>query len=95
MKGILKMKKYLYTLLSLLFVATISSCEKGDLLNIITQDIDLNENSKEYQQYLKERIESYLKTYRFEEAKKLVPNSLKRRRKSGFGSYIISIIKRL
>ena len=73
MKGILKMKKYLYTLLSLLFVATISSCEKGDLLNIITQDIDLNENSKEYQQYLKERIESYLKTYRFEEAKKLVP----------------------
>lgn len=67
------MKKYLYTLLSLLFVATISSCEKGDLLNIITQDIDLNENSKEYQQYLKERIESYLKTYRFEEAKKLVP----------------------
>ena len=91
MKGILKMKKYLYTLLSLLFVATISSCEKGDLLNIITQDIDLNENSKEYQQYLKERIESYLKTYRFEEAKKLVP----RRRKSGFGSYIISIIKRL
>ena len=73
MKGILKMKKYLYTLLSLLFVSTISSCEKGDLLNIITQDIDLNENSKEYQQYLKERIESYLKTYRFEEAKKLVP----------------------
>ena len=73
MKGILKMKKYLYTLLSLLFVATISSCEKGDLLNIITQDIDLNENSKEDQQYLKERIESYLKTYRFEEAKKLVP----------------------
>ena len=73
MKGILKMKKYLYTLLSLLFVATILSCEKGDLLNIITQDIDLNENSKEYQQYLKERIESYLKTYRFEEAKKLVP----------------------
>lgn len=73
MKGILKMKKYLYTLLSLLFVATISSCEKGDLLNIITQDIDLNENSQEYQQYLKERIESYLKTYRFEEAKKLVP----------------------
>lgn len=73
MKGILKMKKYLYTLLSLLFVATISSCEKGDLLNIITQDIDLNENSKEYQQYLKERIESYLKTYRFEEAKKSVP----------------------
>ena len=53
MKGILKMKKYLYTLLSLLFVATLSSCEKGDLLNIITQDIDLNENSKEYQQYLK------------------------------------------
>ena len=43
------------------------------MLNIITQDIDLNENSKEYQQYLKERIESYLKTYRFEEAKKLVP----------------------
>ena len=73
MKGILKMKKYLYMLLSLLFVAAISSCEKGDLLNIITQDIDLNENSKEYQQYLKERIESYLKTYRFEEAKKLVP----------------------
>ena len=84
MKGILKMKKYLYTLLSLLFVATISSCEKGDLLNIITQDIDLNENSKEYQQYLKERIESYLKTYRFEEAKKLVPKLAEEETKKRF-----------
>ena len=66
------MKRITYTLLSLLCIVAISSCERGDSVNVITQDIDLNENSQEYQTYLKERIESHLQTYRFEEAKRLI-----------------------
>lgn len=66
------MKRITYTLLSLLCIVAISSCERGDSINVITQDIDLNENSQEYQTYLKERIESHLQTYRFEEAKRLM-----------------------
>lgn len=66
------MKRITYTLLSLLCIVAISSCERGDSINVITQDIDLNENSQEYQTYLKERIESHLQTYRFEEAKRLI-----------------------
>ena len=66
------MKRITYTLLSLLCIVAISSCERGDSINVITQDIDLNENSLEYQTYLKERIESHLQTYRFEEAKRLI-----------------------
>ena len=66
------MKRITYTLLSLLCIVVISSCERGDSINVITQDIDLNENSQEYQTYLKERIESHLQTYRFEEAKRLI-----------------------
>ena len=66
------MKRRTYTLLSLLCIVAISSCERGDSINVITQDIDLNENSQEYQTYLKERIESHLQTYRFEEAKRLI-----------------------
>lgn len=66
------MKRITYTLLSLLCIVAISSCERGDSINVITQDIDLNENSQEYQTYLKERIESHLQTYRFDEAKRLI-----------------------
>ena len=66
------MKRITYTLLSLLCIVAILSCERGDSINVITQDIDLNENSQEYQTYLKERIESHLQTYRFEEAKRLM-----------------------
>ena len=64
------MKKFVYTILSLLSVALFASCEKGEILNLVTQDIDLNENSAEYQNYMKERIDTYLATYRFEEARK-------------------------
>ena len=64
------MKKFVYTILSLLSVALFTSCEKGEILNLVTQDIDLNENSAEYQDYMKERIDTYLATYRFEEARK-------------------------
>ena len=64
------MKKFVYTILSLLSVALFASCEKGEILNLVTQDIDLNENSAEYQDYMKERIDTYLATYRFEEARK-------------------------
>lgn len=66
------MKKFIYTILSLCSVALFASCEKGDILNIVNQDIDLNENSSEYQEYLKERIDTYLAIYRFEEAKRSI-----------------------
>lgn len=71
-KDILNMKKFIYTILSLCSVALFASCEKGDILNIVNQDIDLNENSSEYQEYLKERIDTYLAIYRFEEAKRSI-----------------------
>ena len=71
-KDILNMKKFIYTILSLCSVALFASCEKGDILNIVNQDIDLNENSSEYQEYLKERIDAYLAIYRFEEAKRSI-----------------------
>ena len=54
------MKKFVYTILSLLSVALFASCEKGEILNLVTQDIDLNENSAEYQDYMKERIDTLL-----------------------------------
>ena len=66
------MKKFIYTILSLCAVVSLASCETGDILNLVTQDIDLNENSSEYQEYLKERIDTYLATYRFEEAKRSI-----------------------
>ena len=66
------MKKFIYTILSLCAVVALASCETGDILNLVTQDIDLNENSSEYQEYLKERIDTYLATYRFEEAKRSI-----------------------
>ena len=66
------MKKFIYTILSLCAVVALASCETGDMLNLVTQDIDLNENSSEYQEYLKERIDTYLATYRFEEAKRSI-----------------------
>ena len=66
------MKKFIYTILSLCAVVVLASCETGDILNLVTQDIDLNENSSEYQEYLKERIDTYLATYRFEEAKRSI-----------------------
>ena len=68
----LNMKKFIYTILSLCAVVSLASCETGDILNIVNQDIDLNENSSEYQEYLKERIDTYLATYRFEEAKRSI-----------------------
>ena len=71
-KDILNMKKFIYTILSLCAVVSFASCETGDILNLVTQDIDLNENSSEYQEYLKERIDTYLATYRFEEAKRSI-----------------------
>jgi hypothetical protein len=71
-KDILNMKKFIYTILSLCAVVSLASCETGDILNLVTQDIDLNENSSEYQEYLKERIDTYLATYRFEEAKRSI-----------------------
>lgn len=66
------MKKFIYTILSLCAVVSLASCETGEILNLVTQDIDLNENSSEYQEYLKERIDTYLATYRFEEAKRSI-----------------------
>ena len=67
------MKKFIYTILSLCSVALFASCEKGDILNIVNQDIDLNENSSVvYKKYLKERIDTYLAIYRFEEAKRSI-----------------------
>ena len=61
-KDTLNMKKFIYTILSLCAVVSLASCETGDILNLVTQDIDLNENSSEYQEYLKERIDTYLAT---------------------------------
>ena len=71
-KDILNMKSLYIPFYRLCSVALFASCEKGDILNIVNQDIDLNENSSEYQEYLKERIDTYLAIYRFEEAKRSI-----------------------
>lgn len=67
------MKRKISTWAALLLTGVFVACEKGDLLNVTTQDLDLNENTAEYQEYIKERITDYSKLFRFEEAYRTLP----------------------
>lgn len=55
-------------LLSILF----SSCNKDEEIKIVNREINIKENSKDYQKYLSERAISYVKLYRFEKAVELL-----------------------
>ena len=49
------------------------SCQKGDLLNVVQDDIELNENTAQYQEFIKERVTDYARAYRFEQARANLP----------------------
>ena len=51
----------------------LASCQKGDLLNIVQDDIELNENTAQYQEFIKERVTDYARAYRFEQSRANLP----------------------
>ena len=51
----------------------LNSCQKGDLLNVVQDDVELNENTAQYQDFIKERVTDYARAYRFEQARANLP----------------------
>ena len=66
-------KTYITLAATTAMALVLNSCQKGDLLNIVQDDIELNENTAQYQEFIKERVTDYARAYRFEQARANLP----------------------
>ena len=66
-------KTYITLAATTALALVLNSCQKGDLLNIVQDDIELNENTAQYQEFIKERVTDYARAYRFEQARANLP----------------------
>ncbi len=66
-------KTYITLAATTALALTLASCQKGDLLNIVQDDVELNENTAQYQEFIKERVADYARAYRFEQARANLP----------------------
>ena len=62
-------KTYITLAATMALALVLNSCQKGDLLNIVQDDVELNENTAQYQEFIKERVADYARAYRFEQAR--------------------------
>ena len=66
-------KTYITLAATTVLALTLASCQKGDLLNVVQDDVELNENTAQYQEFIKERVTDYARAYRFEQARANLP----------------------
>jgi hypothetical protein len=66
-------KTYITLAATTALALTLASCQKGDLLNVVQDDVELNENTAQYQEFIKERVTDYARAYRFEQARANLP----------------------
>ena len=66
-------KTYITLAATTALALVLNSCQKGDLLNIVQDDVELNENTAQYQEFIKERVTDYARAYRFEQARANLP----------------------
>ena len=57
-------KTYITLAATTALALALNSCQKGDLLNIVQDDVELNENTAQYQEFIKERVTDYARAYR-------------------------------
>ena len=62
-------KTYITLAATTALALALNSCQKGDLLNVVQDDVELNENTAQYQEFIKERVADYARAYRFEQAR--------------------------
>ena len=62
-------KTYITLAATTALALALNSCQKGDLLNVVQDDVELNENTAQYQDFIKERVTDYARAYRFEQAR--------------------------
>ena len=66
-------KTYITLAATTALALALNSCQKGDLLNVVQDDVELNENTAQYQDFIKERVTDYARAYRFEQARANLP----------------------
>ena len=66
-------KTYITLAATTALALALNSCQKGDLLNVVQDDVELNENTAQYQEFIKERVTDYARAYRFEQARANLP----------------------
>ncbi|MFC2265555.1 MAG: hypothetical protein ACFNM7_10120, partial [Prevotella conceptionensis] len=66
-------KTYITLAATTALALALNSCQKGDLLNVVQDDVELNENTAQYQEFIKERVADYARAYRFEQARANLP----------------------
>ena len=66
-------KTYITLAATTALALALASCQKGDLLNVVQDDVELNENTAQYQEFIKERVTDYARAYRFEQARTNLP----------------------